>query len=231
MLHGLMGGVGNRGQYVPYSFSDRSNLFAGELAEISTTGLGHNDFGQMAGGLVAGTLVATDLGWQPVEDLRAGDRVVTFDNGMRPLRSVRVSTLWTAAADAPRAVWPLAVPAKALGNRTTMTLMPDQAVLIESDQAETLYGDPFILVSAGALEGHKGIARVPPQREVTLVMLEFEGDEIVYANGTMLVHCPADRIETVRSAEEMMRTGVEGAYHRLTDLQGRRLMALMQAAH
>lgn len=227
MLHGLTGGFGNRGMYLPFSFADRSNLFAGEMIEAGTSPLGQNDFGTLAGGLIAGTLVATDLGWQPVEDLRTGDRVVTFDNGMRPLRGVQVSTLYTAEHDAPRSVWPLLVPARALGNRTAMTLMPEQAVLIESDQAEAVYGDPFMLVSAGVLDGHKGIARVAPQRQITVVMLEFESDEVVYANGTLLVHCPADRVETVRGIEEMMNTGAHGCYQRLTDVQGRRLMAMM----
>ena len=229
MLHGLMGGVGNRGQYLPYSFSDRSNLFAGERIDVIGSALGQHDFGQMAGGLIAGTLVATELGWQPIEDLRTGDRVVTFDNGMRPLRAVRISTLWTAETEAPRSVWPLLVPVRALGNRTEMTLMPEQAVLIESDEAEAMYGDPFMLVSAGVLDGYKGITRVPPQREVTVVTLEFEGDEVVYANGTLLVHCPADRVERVRGIDEMMSTGSRGCYQRLTDMQGRKLVAAMHS--
>lgn len=228
MLNGLTGTIGNRGAYFPYSFADRSNLFAGEAIEASSQAVGQNDFGTIATGLIGGTLVATDLGWQPVQDLRAGDRVVTFDNGMQVLRSVRVSSLWTAQADAPRKVWPMQVPAKALGNRAEMTLMPEQAVLIESDQAEELYGDPFMLVSAGTLDGYKGITRVPPQREVTVVTLEFEGDQVVYVNGTLLAHCPTPRVEIVRSADEMMLTGTEGLYQRLTDPQARRLVAAMQ---
>jgi hypothetical protein len=228
MLNGLTGTIGNRGAYFPFSFADRSNLFAGEAIDTTVHALGQNDFGTLGTGLIAGTLVATDLGWQPVQDLRAGDRVVTFDNGMQVLHSVRVSSLWTAQAEAPRKLWPMQVPARALGNRTEMRLMPEQAVLIESDQAEELYGDPFLLVSAGTLEGYKGITRVPPQREVTVVTLQFQGDEVVYVNGTLLAHCPAPRIETVRSAEEMMMTGSDSLYQRLTDPQARRLVAAMQ---
>lgn len=227
MLNGLTGTIGNRGAFLPFSFADRSNLFAGEAIETSSQAVGQNEFGAIATGLIGGTLVATDLGWQPVQDLRAGDRVVTFDNGMQVLRSVRVSSLWTAQADAPRKVWPMQVPAKALGNRTAMTLMPEQAVLIESDQAEDLYGDPFMLVSAGTLEGYKGITRVPPQREITVVTLEFDGDQVVYVNGTLLAHCPAPRVETVRSAEDLMLAGSDSLYQRLTDPQARRLVAAM----
>lgn len=228
MLNGLTGTIGNRGAYFPFSFADRSNLFSGEAIDTSAQAVGQNDFGTLGTGLIGGTLVATDLGWQPVQDLRAGDRVVTFDNGMQVLRAVRVSSLWTAQAEAPRKVWPMQVPARALGNRTEMRLMPEQAVLIESDQAEDLYGDPFMLVSAGTLEGYNGITRVPPQREVTVVTLQFQGDEVVYVNGTLLAHCPAPRVETVRSADELMLSGSDGLYLRLTDPQARRLIAAMQ---
>ena len=64
---------------------------------------------------------------------------------------------------------------------------------------------------------------------MTLVTLEFEGDEVIYANGTMLVHCPTNRVEMVHSAEEMMITGTHTCYQRLTDMQGRKLMAAMHA--
>ncbi len=230
MLHSWTSGTSNRSKYIPFSFSDRGNMWAAERVDTGATGLGRNDFGGVAAGLMAGTLVATELGWQPVDDLRTGDRIVTFDNGMRPLKAVRVSTLWTAEQDAPANVWPMHVPARALGNREAIQMMPEQSVLIESDEAQDLFGDPFMLVAAGVLDGFKGITRVPPQREVTVVALEFEGDEVVYVNGTLLVYCPADRIEMVASAEDMMRTGTNGHYQRLTDTQGRRLVAAMHAA-
>ena len=51
-----------------------------------------------AGGRGSGSLVATDLGWLPVEDLRPGDRVVTFDHGMQLLKSVSVSVVPLPAA-------------------------------------------------------------------------------------------------------------------------------------
>jgi hypothetical protein len=217
----------NRQRNLPYSFADRGDLWPSEQT-VSTAGRG--DFGALAEGLIAGTTVATDLGWLPVETLRAGDRVVTFDNGMRPIKAVRISKLWTAEQDAPRAIWPLEVPARVLGNRTDMLLLPEQAVLIESDAAEELYGDPFTMVAAGTLEGYRGITRVPPMRELTVVTLEFEGDEVVYANGTTLVHCPVQQPATVASAEELMATGSLGLYQRLTDYQARHLVEAMAHA-
>ena len=67
----------------------------------------------------------------------------------------------------------------------------EQPVLIESDAAEALYGDPFLMVAAQVLDGYHGIARVPPMREVTVVTLEFEGDEVVYANAGAMFLCGA----------------------------------------
>ncbi|MCB1406739.1 MAG: Hint domain-containing protein [Rhodobacteraceae bacterium] len=225
MLHSWVGVTNNRRLSVPYSFSDRSDLWPVHASETTAGTLGRNDFGSIADGLIAGTLVATEMGWQPVEDLRTGDRVVTFDSGMRPLKAVHVSSLWTTEGNAPRNVWPLEVPKRALGNREVIRLLPDQSVLIESDEAEALFGDPFIMVSAGVLDGHKGITRVPPSREMMIVTLEFERDEVVYANGTMLVHCPHERAERAHRAEERMSVNNGSLYQHLTEAQGRLLVA------
>lgn len=228
MLHSWVGSTNNRSRCLPYSFSERSDLWAGSVSETKGATPNQNDFGSIAEGLIAGTLVATELGWQPVEDLGTGDRIMTFDNGMRPLKTVRVSTLWTAQSRAPRSVWPIEVPKKALGNREAMHLLPDQSVLIESDAAEELYGDPFMMISAGILDGFNGICRVPPAREMTIVTLEFARDEVVYANGTTLVHCPKARVNLVHSAEELMTIGSHTPYQHLTEAQGRSLIATMQ---
>lgn len=225
MLTTLVGGTISKGQYFPFSFAERSNLWPGPIAHATGAGAAPHDLSGVAQGLIAGTLVATELGWQPVEDLRAGDRVVTFDNGMRPLKAVKIATLYTAAEAAPRQVWPLQIPRGALGNRTEMQVLPGQTLLIESDVAEDLFGDAFLMVKAGVLDGYKGIECSPPSTEVTVVSLEFDGDEVVYANGTLLVHCAA----AGQGAPDIARRGAHHAapYQRLTEQQGLRLVAAM----
>ncbi|WP_168192270.1 Hint domain-containing protein [Pararhodobacter marinus] len=169
----------------------------------------------LAGGLIAGTRVATDMGWLPVEELRAGDRVATFDNGMRPLRAVHVSSLHTDIAGAPRSVWPLSLPAGALGNRSALRVLPGQAVLIESDAAEALFGDAFTLVPAAVLDGHNGIAPVEPDHEISIVTLVFDGAEVIYVDGTLLAQCGGE--------------GAAAGYPRLSEAQGRQLIVAMDA--
>lgn len=175
-------------------------------------------------GLIAGTMVATERGWQRVEDLQPGDLVVTFDHGLRPVRALSRATLSTRTGTLPRAAQPLTVPAGALGNRRALTLMPGQAVLIESDRAEDLYGDPFVLVPAAALDGWKGIARTQPQPEATVIFLEFDGDEIVYAEGMALVQCGRRQPALVSTADELMAAGQPGSYPVLTPGLGRALI-------
>lgn len=228
MLQSWVGSSLNRKGVLAYSFSDRGDLWPAELDENPLPTLEGKDAGGLAQGLIAGTRVATELGWTPVEDLRSGDRVVTFDNGMQPLKAVRLSSLWTAEDRAPRSLWPLSVPTRALGNRSEIRLLPDQTVLIESDEAEDMFGDPFTMVTAASLDGYNGIARVPPTREVTVVSLTFEGSEVVYVNGTTLVQCPNDQIATVTSVEDLMETGSAIHYQHLSPIQTRRLMQVMQ---
>lgn len=228
MLHSWVDTVNNRRHSLPYSFSDRGDVWPMYADDMAVSARGRHDLSAIAEGLIAGTLVATEMGWQPVEDLRTGDRVVTFDNGMRPLKAAWISTLWTAESHAPRSAWPLEVPVRALGNRQVIRLLPKQAILFESDEAEALYGDPFTMINASVLDGYKGIARVPPAREMTVVSLEFEGDEVVYVNGTTLVHCPSGGASLVTSAEEMMSVGSDALYQCLTDVQGRHLVEALR---
>ncbi len=144
-----------------------------------------------AEGILTGTRLATQAGWQPVERLRAGDLVLTFDAGPQPVSRVERISRDVDLSALPH-LWPLAVPAGALGNAEAFWLLPEQPVLIEADAAETLYGDPFVLVPGLALDGWNGIGRSLPPRRLELVTLEFAEDQTVYCSGGALLHCAAD---------------------------------------
>lgn len=140
-------------------------------------------------GILAGTKVATSMGWRPVEAIAAGDQVLTFDGGLKPVKSVRRHVFWTEAEVDAVESWPLFVPAGALGNSDPVSILPGQAMLIESDLAEDLWGDPFALVPAMALDGYRGIAHTRPAERIEVVELEFDGEEIVFGNMGALFHC------------------------------------------
>ena len=140
-------------------------------------------------GIVAGTRIATAMGWRPVEAIAAGDMVMTFDHGFRAVVSVRRSHLFAGCNACPRHLMPLAVPVGSLGNATPMLLLPEQNVLVESDLAESVFGDPFALIPAAALEGYRGIDRITPHQRIEIVTLTFAEEEVIYANGTGMIHC------------------------------------------
>ena len=149
------------------------------------------DRGNVRGsGLVSGTRVATTIGWRPVEAVIPGDEVLTFDEGLKPVTRVVRSVLWPNPKSCPRHLCPLQVSAEALGNHADMLLLPEQLVMLESDIAEQIFGDPFSLLPAQALDGFRGIVRVKPETRIEVVSICFESDQVVFANIGALFFCP-----------------------------------------
>ncbi len=142
-------------------------------------------------GLVAGTRIASMLGWRGVELLAIGDLVLTFDNGMQEITDIRRLNLCFDGPETDVAHWPVVVPAGALGNKEHLTLLPDQGVMLESEAAVDIYGDPFAVVAAWALVGVRGIHRARPTQRVELISLSFAQDQVIYAEGGALILCTA----------------------------------------
>lgn len=171
-------------------------------------------------GMLAGTLVATDEGWRPVEGIVAGDMVLTFDNGMQPVRAVHRIEIARAAVPAHKA-FVMFIPAGALGNRKDMLLLPSQEVIVESDRAEIDFGEPFVLIQSLLLEGYRGIAKTQITRDLTVHMLTFDNEQIVHASGATLIACRAEMDFSPLDAAGRMQ-GVQ-TYNRLTSAQVRRV--------
>lgn len=140
-------------------------------------------------GLVEGTRVATHDGWHPVETLRAGDEILTFDGGMQRVTAVLRDELWGGIGPCPEALWPLLVSADTIGNRHDLLVMPHQGVLIESDDISDQWGDPFAVIPAAALEVLDGVERHEPYGTVEVVLPVFEEDQMVFADNGALMFC------------------------------------------
>lgn len=159
-------------------------------------------------GLMAGTRVASNLGWRAIEALAVGDMVLTFDHGMRPISEIRRANMWLDAPETADALWPVVVPAGALGNREELTLLPDQGVMIESDAAQDMHGDPFAVLTAQSLVGVRGIIRRQPLHRIELIAVYFESDEVIYAEGGALIHCPQD----LSTLDRFLSSGAHATY-------------------
>lgn len=154
---------------------------AGRKAHHEARGAGH--------GIVAGTLVATSMGWRPVEALMVGDEVMTFDGGLQRVTGLGRGRLWWGDSECPRGMWPIRVPAGLLGNRRDLVLMPDETVVVESDTAEDIYDDPFALVPALALTEMPGVERIRPEENAEVVSISFAEDQVIFVEGSALILC------------------------------------------
>lgn len=123
-----------------------------------------------------GTRIATPAGEVVVEDLRAGDLVMTAE-GAKPVRWIGESHVHMRFADHLRSL-PVRIKAGALGDG-----LPARDLLLSPDHALFLDG---VLVQAGALVGLPGISRerdVPEQ--FTYYHVELASHELLSAEGAL----------------------------------------------
>jgi Ca2+-binding RTX toxin-like protein len=132
-----------------------------------------------------GTLIATDRGEVPVEDLRAGDRVLTRDRGYQAVRWVGRRDLTLADLMVQPALRPVLIRAGALGDGLPvrdMMVSPQHRMLIEGAAPEIWFGEDQVLVAALHLVGRPGIAQIMP-RGVSYLHVLCDAHEIIRADG------------------------------------------------
>lgn len=125
----------------------------------------------------AGTLILTIDGPRPIDALRVGDRVLTMDNGFRPIRWISQSTV-RAAGD----LASVRILAGTLGNDRDLWVSPDHRMLVSDWRAEVMFGETEVLVAAKHLVNGRTI-RIDPRPEITYCHILFDDHEIVFAEG------------------------------------------------
>lgn len=154
-----------------------SNVFSYTVEDAS----GNTDVGFVTlttACFVAGTLIVTNCGEVPVQDLVEGDLILTRDNGFQPLRWSGSSVRIAAGDDAP-----VRINAGALGNHKTVEFSPNHRILVTSVNASVLFGESEVLVKAKDLVNDTTIRRRVDNRSVTYCHLLFDRHEIVRGNG------------------------------------------------
>lgn len=145
---------------------------------------GHAEIGTAAaaGGIVAGSLVATEAGWQPVEALRPGVRLAVFGGGLRPVASLTRLFL-------PAGTGLVHLPGGALSACADLVLVPDQPLLLPTGPAGRVMGEAHAFVRARALVGRFGVGRRQPGAAVEVVRIGLETAEAVWINTGVLARC------------------------------------------
>jgi hypothetical protein len=130
-------------------------------------------------GIFPETRIATPKGWRAAAFLRPGQSVMTVGAGA--LRLIAIETQ-------PTPLWVQVLPAGACGNRGPVRLPPGQPVLVETDVALPMTGEPFALIPAEALEGWREVASAP--NVAAPVLLWLEAADLIYAGPGLILGMP-----------------------------------------
>jgi Ca2+-binding RTX toxin-like protein len=157
-----------------------------------------------------GTQIMTERGEVAVEALQPGDRVLTRDNGMQPLRWIGTRQVSHRELQAMPDLQPVRIGSGALGGqlpKRSMLVSPQHRVLIEGAKAEMYFGESEVLVAAKHLVGQAEVTRALPAEGVSYVHILFDRHEIVLSDGIWTESFqPAER--TLSSLDGAARTEV-----------------------
>ena len=137
--------------------------------------------------LLFGTPVATAGGWRLVETLDIGDRLRTIRGGFVAVVALHSADLDGSAGADTADRWPLHIPAGVMGNRNDLRLLPDQPVLLSSDVAGRMFGNPMVWFPAGVLAGWRGVTQQPLQGGDRIATLILATDAMVHVAGGALL--------------------------------------------
>lgn len=132
-----------------------------------------------------GTLIATPKGEVAVEMLKAGDRVITRDNGIQEIRWTGEKKMDWASLTANPHLRPIMIRRGSLGNglpERDMMVSPNHRVLVSNDRTSLFFDEHEVLVAAKHLIGGKGIFEVE-SIGTSYIHFMFDQHEVVLSDG------------------------------------------------
>jgi hypothetical protein len=125
------------------------------------------------------------MAMSPVEELKAGDRVITRDNGIQQIRWVGQKALnWTDLSLNPH-LKPILIRKGSLGNglpERDMMVSPNHRVLVANDRTALYFDEHEVLVAAKHLVAGRGVHEVDSMG-TTYIHFMFDRHEVVLSNG------------------------------------------------
>lgn len=134
-----------------------------------------------------GTRIATPTGSAAIETLNVGDLVITADNGLQAIRWIGTKYISGARLQAHPHLCPIRIKAHAFGyNRPDRDLLvsPQHRMFLKSRQAQLMFGEAEILVSAKNLVNDKTIMVDNQAKQANYIHILFDRHELVQANGS-----------------------------------------------
>ncbi|MCK0143450.1 Hint domain-containing protein [Aliiroseovarius sp. F20344] len=124
-----------------------------------------------------GSMILTDRGERPVEDLKTGDMVVTRDHGLQPIRWIGQK-----ATEGHGKLAPILIQKGAFGNHSDLIVSPQHRMVYEGPQANLLFAQPEVMIPAVHLL-QSGCATQTEVDQVTYFHIMFDQHEVIFANG------------------------------------------------
>ncbi|OAN75480.1 hypothetical protein A8B78_15805 [Jannaschia sp. EhC01] len=150
-----------------------------------------------------GTHILTPAGEKRVEDLCVGDRIVTRDHGVQPIRWIGATHLPANALAARPDLRPVRIKAGALGPNTPvrdLSLSRQHRVLVRDWRADLLFGSPDgVLTPAFTLINDTDIGVDLGADGVEYFHIAFDTHEVIYSEGleTESFHPAADTVSVL----------------------------------
>ncbi|UOA28518.1 Hint domain-containing protein [Pseudosulfitobacter sp. DSM 107133] len=132
------------------------------------------------------TLIATQVGDVPIQNLRIGDLVQTMDNGLQPLRWIGVRHLTARDLLRHPKLRPIRICQRAVNlnaGAADLIVSPQHRLLIASPIATRMFNEHEVLVSAKQLLTVDGVDIAYDMATVSYYHILFDRHEIVKANG------------------------------------------------
>lgn len=142
-----------------------------------------------SGGVICftpGTMIRTEDGLMPVEQIGAGDRVQTKDNGCQEVLWTGARRITGARLYAMPHLSPIRLRAGSLENEVPdagLLVSPDHRVMVKGARARALFNTDEILVTARDLVNDKSIYVDRSLREVHYIHILLPSHQVVFANG------------------------------------------------
>ncbi len=153
-----------------------------------------------------GTSLETPNGLRLVEDLVAGDKIITKDSGAEPILWVGSRNVSGARLYAMPDLRPVRIREGALGAGQPageLVVSPDHRMLVQGQAARALWGEDEVLVSARDLINGRGVTRDMAAKSVTYVHLMLASHQVLVANGveTESFHPAAARLDAIEEEQ------------------------------
>jgi hypothetical protein len=132
-----------------------------------------------------GTRIATSRGQVAVETLKPGDRVITRDNGIQPVRWADRRDLSASDISASPIFQPVLIRAGSIGSdlpAQDILVSPNHRMLLMHQSARLLFNESEVLVAAKHLVEMPGIDPVCATG-ISYIHVMFDSHEVILANG------------------------------------------------